>query len=161
MALSPETSSIVFFAGLLSKQEELLATVRKAVRDIKRRARRAGINPEMLAQVLKLRDLPPEAVLERWSFFQRYSRALEMPIGYQMRLFDNVDPTTPDQAERLGFVRGLQDRDPDHQFDHQTDLGRRHMRGWDEGQRELTARILESSAEKGPRNGKSRPSDPA
>ena len=149
----PDSAVVLAFIGQLDKLDLAKQEVADKIKKTKQQAVNAGLVIEELDLARKLRAMDPQTVIEKYARLQHYTKAAEVPIGYQFSLFTqspgSKDPSQQDlldQAFREGRAIGLMGGNPDFQKYHQnSDLGMRHEEGWREGQQQLGQIFLEAN----------------
>lgn len=138
---------ILFYRGQFAKADAELAVVKKRRKLVRQRAKLAGIEVEVLDEVLKLENEDDATTLARMQTFARYAQFVSLPIGTQVSFFGDEramakHETDLDKAWRQGHEDGIMGKDRDQQaYPPMTELGMRYEEGYADGQGELFARL--------------------
>lgn len=149
----PSPDDVLFHLGLIKKGREVIKQASAAMKKINQRAKNIGITLEDLDDANMMLELGPEKATAKQARRIFYMRALQVPVGGQLQLFDNpVDAKAITQEGLLkeafswGRALGVANEPPDWQKYHQeTDLGQEHQKGWYEGQ-EVYSKLTNTNA---------------
>ena len=155
MTNQPDRDTVLFFVGQFRQSDDAVKKARDDRKKVRSRAKVAGIEIEQLDRAIAEMELDDGTTVEGLKTFQRYCEWLGLPVGYQLKLFD--DPADGkafsqeglnSKARRQGYERGLQGLNADDQaYPPMTPEGQEHMHGWNEGQKVLQDKLIRLSEE--------------
>lgn len=145
---SVDAETVLLYLGQIQQEQALVAKAKQRLNKIWKLAINAGIVRKDLELVLKFADMDADTVLGTLQRIQQYAKWLEVPIGSQLSLFEIPSSgilssdEIAQRAYRAGYVLGVQGKNPDDQaYPPLTDLGQKHMEGWNAGQKVHLDRI--------------------
>lgn len=154
----PSDDVILVFAGELISVRADKAALNKVEKKIKQRMTNAGITVAEMDEAIKLTEIGPDAVAERFKKLLRYSRVLGAPIGTQLSFFTDPDQKAPAYEDELkkaydwGRTLSLLGKGPDEQmYPPNTPLGQEHLKGWNDGQKVRHEQLMRNSEEEAAR----------
>lgn len=154
----PSDDVILVFAGQLLEVRADMVALRKVEKKIKQRMINAGISVGEMNEAIKLTELGPDAVADRFKKLLRYSKALGAPIGTQLSFFTEPGAKTESFEDQLkkafdwGRTLSLLGKGPDEQmYPPNTPLGQEHLKGWQDGQQVRYAELTRNSEEEAAR----------
>lgn len=143
-----DADTLLVYLGQIQKEEANVKAAKQRLNKVWKLAINAGIVRKDLELVLKFADMDPDTVLGTIARIKDYAQWLEIPIGKQLSLFEIPSSSILSQDElgerayRAGYVLGVQAKDPDEQaYPPLTDLGQKHMEGYNAGQKVHLDRI--------------------
>lgn len=143
-----DADTVLVFLGKIQQEEAKVAAAKKRLNKAWKLALNAGIVRKDLELVRRFADQDPDTVLATIQRIKQYAQWLDVPIGSQLTLFEVPSSSILSQDElaerayRAGYVLGIQGKNLDDQaYPPNTDLGQRHMEGWNSGQKVWLDRI--------------------
>lgn len=145
----PDRDEILFMRGRFNAQKVKLKAEQQAWKKLRSVAKLRGFNLQQFDAAIAESELDDGTTLFNMKDFKTYCEAFDLPISYQFKLFD--DPTDKaafseeyklKRAYQDGYQDGLMGKDQDQQkYLPITAEGQEYLRGWNDGQAVLLAKI--------------------
>lgn len=149
----PDRDEYLFLVGRMLDAEAKLAEARDHRKKMRQAAKLRGLDLQIVDLVEKMREEEDDTHFTRFKTIQRYAQYRNLPIGFQMKLFDEGfgGPSEQDlhqKAYESGRELGILGKNPDDQaYPPVLPEGQEHMRGWHDGQKVLHEKFLKLNAD--------------
>jgi hypothetical protein len=142
-----DAESFLVWVGRLQQEDVLFGVAKKRRDKLRKLAKNAGLEMQILDRAVKDADKDPDIVLRSLSTYRQYSEWLEAP-GQQISLFEIPNSALLSHAEReekarrTGYTLGLLGKFIDDQaYPADNEHHQAHLDGWHSGQKILLDRI--------------------
>lgn len=153
----PDKADTLFFVGQFKLADARLAEARTARKKIRQAAKLRGHTIQQLEEAMRIVEEDDDTELKRQQAKKTYLQHMDHPMGMivQLNLFGSPDAGNgqaaggvSEKAYKRGFQLGVMALDPDDQaYPPMTPEGQEHMKGWHDGQKVNTDKLLSLNAE--------------